>query len=377
MVMGCVSIALAQAPRQTLSPEQSRTRLERWRAIRDSLSDAIRKTPEEWSLWVNRGFANAQLGRFEDALADYNKAHQLVPNEVSVLLHRASLHFSLGNYAEAQRDLDAAIEIDTKNAELFYYRGLCKAKRKDDTGAIEDFTKSVRLKASAPTYYERGLAKARLRRHNEAIYDFDNAIELDRKFAFAYYARARARLAQGQSSEAILDLTRAQLLGCEPAAYLLSQMIEKSETLDSLRVYVNPEITVTATKEEIRKATENTKMLAQMSVTALSTTNFRNPRSKLLSTGTALFNSGIAINDSECNEQLVQTRGATQVSIFCIIHLLKKQAALMNDAKVTSLINQLTSLVAMYEDRAIDERQFLTEIQFYITELDNYMKKKN
>ncbi|MDW8020719.1 MAG: tetratricopeptide repeat protein [Chloroherpetonaceae bacterium] len=361
---------------RTLTPEQNQARLARWRAIRDSLSMVIRQTPEEWSAWVNRGFANAQLAQFEEAIADYDKAHQLAPNEISVLLHRASLYFSLGKYAEARQNLDAAIEQDPKNAELFYYRGLCKAKLKDDTGAIDDFTKSIRLKASPLTYYERGLAKARFRRYNEAIYDFDNAIELDRKFAFAYYARARAKLAQGQQSEAVLDLTRAQLLGCEPAAYLLSQIIEKSETLDSLRIYVNPEITITATKEEIRRATENTRMLAQMSVTALSTTNYRNPRSKLLSTGTALFNSGIAINDSECNEQLVQTRGATQVSIFCLIHLLKKQAAYMNDAKVTSLINQLSTLVAMFEDRAIDERQFLTEVQFYITELDNYMKKK-
>ncbi len=355
----------------------NQVRVERWRAIRDSLSGVLMQMPNEWSAWVNRGFANAQLKSYDDALHDYSKAIALAPREVDAYLHRASLYFALTDFANARKDLDTAIAIEQKNAQLFYYRGLCKVKLKDDTGAMEDFSRSLRIKTSPEAFYERGLAKARFQRYGEAIYDFDNALELNKQFAFAYYARGRAKLAIGQHSEALLDLSRAQLLGCAPAGYLLSQYIEKSETLDSLRIYASPEITVRATREEIQRATETTKNLASIGVTAINTTNFQNPRSKLFSVGTMLFNSGITINDAECNEKLVQTRGATQVSIFCIIHLLKKQAAILNDPKVNSLINQLSNLVALFEDRMIDERQFLTEIQNYVVELDTYMKRKN
>jgi tetratricopeptide (TPR) repeat protein len=357
-------------------PADNRVRLERWRAIRDSLSNVLTQMPNEWSAWVNRGFANAQLKNYSDALHDYSKAIWLAPREVNAYLHRASLYFALADFANARKDLDTAITIEQKDAQLFYYRGLCRVKLKDDAGAIEDFSRSLRIKVSPEAFYERGLAKARFQRYSEAIYDFDNALELDKQFAFAYYARGRAKLAIGQHSEALLDLSRAQLLGCAPAGYLLSQYIEKSETLDSLRIYASPEITVRATREEIQRATETTKNLASIGVTAINTTNFQNPRSKLFRVGTMLFNSGITINDAECNEKLVQTRGATQVSIFCIIHLLKKQAAILNDPKVNSLINQLSNLVALFEDRMIDERQFLTEIQNYVVELDTYMKRK-
>lgn len=377
LMVGGAEVARAQASgAQRISPEEHQARLERWKVIRDSLSQAIVQSPNEWSAWVNRGFANAQLRIYDEALRDYSQAIALAPKEADAYLHRASLCFALGDYASALKDLDAALELEQKNAELFYYRGLCKVKLKDDTGAMEDFSRSIRIKTSPEAYYERGLAKARFQRHGEAIFDFDNAIELNKRFAFAYYARGRAKIAVGQRNEALLDLSRAQLLGCEPAGYLLSQYIENAETLDSLRVYASPEITVRATPEEIRQATEMTKNLAQISITAINTTNFRNPRSQLFNTGTALFNSGIGINDSECNEKLAQTRGATQLSIFCLIHLLKKQASILNDPKLNSLINQISSLVAMFEDRMVDERQFLVEIQNYVTELDAYIRRK-
>lgn len=362
---------------RSVTAEENRARLERWKAIRDSLSQVIMQLPEEWSAWVNRGFANTQLKIYDEALRDYSKAIELAPNEVDAHVHRASLYFALGDYANALKDLDAATELDPKNAELLYYRGLCKVKLKDDTGAMEDFTRSIRIKTSAEAYYERGLAKARFQRYGEAIFDFDNALELNKRFAFAYYARGRAKIAVGQRNEALLDLSRAQLLGCQPAGYLLSQYIENAETLDSLRIYASPEITIRATPEEIRQATEITRNLARISVTAINSVNFQNPRSRLFNTGTALFNSGIGINDSECNEKLAQTRGATQISIFCIIHLLKKQASILNDPKLNSLINQISNLVAMFEDRMVDERQFLVEIQNYVTELNTYMKLKN
>ncbi len=373
------SSQVARSQESDVQKGQSRdnqARLERWQAIRDSLSTVLKQTPTEWSAWVNRGFANAQLKNYDDALRDYSQAIAISPKEVDTYIHRAALYFARADYASALKDLDAAIAIEQKNAQLFYYRGLCKVKLKNDTGAMEDFTRSLRIKTSPEAFYERGLAKARFQRYGEAIYDFDNALELNKQFAFAYYARGRAKLAMGQHNEAVLDLSCAQLLGCAPAGYLLSQYIEKSETLDSLRIYANPEITVRATREEIQRATETTKNLASIGVTAINTTSFQNPRSKLFNVGTMLFNSGISINDAECNERLVQTRGATQVSIFCIIHLLKKQAAILNDPKVNSLINQLTNLVALFEDRMIDERQFLTEVQNYVVELDTYMKRK-
>jgi Tfp pilus assembly protein PilF len=369
------AISQVSEAQQRLSTD-NQARLERWKAIRDSLSMVLKQTPTEWSAWVNRGFAHAQLKNYDEALRDYSQAIALSPKEVDTYIHRAALYFALTDYASALKDLDTAIAIEQKNAQLFYYRGLCKVKLKNDTGAMEDFTRSLRIKTSPEAFYERGLAKARFQRYGEAIYDFDNALELNKQFAFAYYARGRAKLTIGQHNEALLDLSRAQLLGCAPAGYLLSQYIEKSETLDSLRIYASPEITVRATREEIQRATETTKNLASIGVTAINTTNFQNPRSKLFNVSTMLFNSGISINDTECNERLVQTRGATQVSIFCIIHLLKKQAAILNDPKVNSLINQLSNLVALFEDRMIDERQFLTEIQNYVVELDTYMKRK-
>jgi len=70
------------------------------------------------------------------------------------------------------------------------------------------------LQAEALQHYERGVQLNKEGRYVEAIAEFNKAIELDPKFAQAYYYRGNAHSWQGDYDKAIADYDKViELLG--------------------------------------------------------------------------------------------------------------------------------------------------------------------
>jgi tetratricopeptide (TPR) repeat protein len=67
---------------------------------------------------------------------------------------------------------------------------------------------------TAEEYFKSGLAKAKKYDYTGAISDYDKAIELDSKFAKAYYWRGDAKFAMGDKQCACTDLYTSRTLGC-------------------------------------------------------------------------------------------------------------------------------------------------------------------
>jgi tetratricopeptide (TPR) repeat protein len=55
------------------------------------------------------------LGRYEDALADFNRLIELDPNDAWAIARRAETYQALERYEDALADLDRAIELDPEN----------------------------------------------------------------------------------------------------------------------------------------------------------------------------------------------------------------------------------------------------------------------
>ncbi|MBW4618355.1 MAG: serine protease [Cyanosarcina radialis HA8281-LM2] len=106
---------------------------------------AIRLNPNNAPAYVNRGFVRINLKQYEEALADFNQAIRLDPNNASAYSNRGGVRYFLKQYEEALADLNQAIRLDPNLAIAYSSRGFVFKQRKDKQKALADFRKAARL----------------------------------------------------------------------------------------------------------------------------------------------------------------------------------------------------------------------------------------
>lgn len=154
------------------------------------------------------GAACYYLGQYERAVAHYNKAVDLAPDDPQLLINRAVVNQALGRSQPAVRDLDRVLSL-TDSAWAFLYRGLIRHQQGDLKHAVEDLGRAIQLKPSlADAYYRRGLVYADMGAYGEAFEDQNRALNLEPEHAGALTARGVARAANGDSEKALEDLDR-------------------------------------------------------------------------------------------------------------------------------------------------------------------------
>ncbi|BAY74282.1 serine/threonine protein kinase [Nostoc linckia NIES-25] len=95
-------------------------------------------------------------------------------------------------------------------ADSYYGEGLEKYNNKDFRGAIEDYTKVIKINPNAvAAYYNRGLAQSNLGDEQAAIEDYNQAIKINPNYSLAYVGRGLARSTLGDKQAAIEDYNQA------------------------------------------------------------------------------------------------------------------------------------------------------------------------
>ena len=109
------------------------------------------------------------------ALADYDEAIRLKPNNAITLGARGRIYADLGQYDRALADYSEVIRLKPESAEAHYLRGKTRYISGDNAGAVVDFTEAIKLDPThAWAYRHRGDAFARL--GNRARADADRAM---------------------------------------------------------------------------------------------------------------------------------------------------------------------------------------------------------
>ena len=126
---------------------------------------------------------------------------------------RADQSLRRHKFEEAIADYDKAIYRKPDNASLYYSRGLVKVQLERYENAIDDYNDAIQLNPSyASAYYERGLAKAQLGQYEDAILDYNEAIRLNPDEAFIYRERGVMKARLGRYEEADQDRQKSEEL---------------------------------------------------------------------------------------------------------------------------------------------------------------------
>lgn len=93
--------------------------------VLDGLTEA---TPENAGLIFHRGAVRGNLGNYEDAVADFSKAIELVPNYGAAYRGRAICYLRLHDVENALQDIQEGLLLEPENAETHATHGACCGK---------------------------------------------------------------------------------------------------------------------------------------------------------------------------------------------------------------------------------------------------------
>ena len=191
------------------------------RAVED-YDKAIALKPSFYQAFANRGIAFKNMGRYERAVEDYDKAIALNPLYVLAYNNRGIAFKNMGRYERAVEDYDKAIALNPLYVLAYNNRGIAFKNMGRYERAVEDYDKAIALN---PYFYDaffnRGLAHEELKQFKKAIDDYGRAITLNRTFTKAYLQRGMLCFRMGLKHEALFDFRNACALGNKEACEAL------------------------------------------------------------------------------------------------------------------------------------------------------------
>jgi tetratricopeptide (TPR) repeat protein len=144
------------------------------------INRALQIEPENDIFYLERGmFFHYELGWFDLALADLNRAIEIAPSTVK-FHERGLLYATLGNIECALADLNEALRLDSENLSSLNARGTAFLVLGRIDEALADYDTVIRLDSNnLEAHINRGATNLNIGRLHEALRDFTRAIEID------------------------------------------------------------------------------------------------------------------------------------------------------------------------------------------------------
>jgi tetratricopeptide (TPR) repeat protein len=216
------------------------------------LTRACELAPDHPEYFYQRGIVYWQLKQADSAMADFNQALKLKPDDLSALVSRAQLSLQTGDKSRAAADLDAADAVASKQsdtrfvmAEMYEHADLMApavaqydlwiASHADDARvptalnsrcwaralagtdlplALKDCNAALkRADKSSPFYAKvsdsRGLVLLRMAEYDKSIADFDAALKINPRNAWSLYGRGIDEVRKGKTAQGQADIAQA------------------------------------------------------------------------------------------------------------------------------------------------------------------------
>lgn len=115
------------------------------RAAEDAARQQQAQAEKEATEWFNKGMAFSESHNYSDAIAAYDKAIELNPNDADFFTMRGVAYDDSGNVQEAIIDYNKALELNPKHGDAYLFRGDDFGKLGDEQQKINDFIMAARL----------------------------------------------------------------------------------------------------------------------------------------------------------------------------------------------------------------------------------------
>jgi tetratricopeptide (TPR) repeat protein len=199
------------------------------RAIAD-YDEAVRLDPENNLVYSYRGLVYKELGEYENAIADYDEAIRLNPDYAYAYYNRGSAYSDIGEYEKAVEDYSKTLLLDPADDTAYNGRGIAYYEMGEYEQAIDDYSEAIRLDSTNfRAYHNRGLTNNSLGEYDKAIADFSDALKIDPGYDKAYHNRGNAYWYLGNYERAIADYSEALRLNPDFAGTYYARGIAYSE----------------------------------------------------------------------------------------------------------------------------------------------------
>ena len=170
---------------------------------------ALANNPDFIDALAKRGAANANLEKFDLALADFDQAILLRPDNPELLFQRSEIHRNLHQAWAVIADLDRAIEIAPTSSSLWAARAQAHMEVRDIAKAQSDIAQSERLGPRDPMMLR--VMSVLLLEHGDiegAMQALDADLQANPNDAAALFSRGRLWLYQQEPGKAAMDFER-------------------------------------------------------------------------------------------------------------------------------------------------------------------------
>lgn len=150
-------------------------------------------------------------GRTEEALAEYDRMLAERPDSVQLHLDRAKVLVQLGDYDMALADAERAAELDPDNPDAHYHRAIAQPAGEE---ALAAYDRAIELDPESHLYRgQRAMTHLQLGDYEEAIADARFAVERDPGYANWHWALGAAHLFNSDWADGEEHMNRAIELG--------------------------------------------------------------------------------------------------------------------------------------------------------------------
>ena len=94
---------------------------------------------------ATRALGLSIIGRYKDAIRDYNKALAIIPNYPVALNNRAWAFFKLGRISDARPDVEQSLRLDPTSPHAYDTRAHVRQWQSNPAGALRDYKRAMRL----------------------------------------------------------------------------------------------------------------------------------------------------------------------------------------------------------------------------------------
>ncbi len=203
-----------------------------------TLSNVTQPDLELARVWLNKGVALDDLGKYDEAIEAYDEAIRLNPNYAKAWFNKGLSLDDLGKYDEAAKAYDEAIRLDPNNAtKPWFNKGLALDELGEYDEAVKAYDEAIRLDPNnaAKAWFTKGLALDELGEYDEAVKAYDEAIKIDPNNATkAWFNKGLALDELGEYDEAVKAYDEAIRLDPNNAA---KAWFNKGLALDELGEY--------------------------------------------------------------------------------------------------------------------------------------------